>query len=40
MVNLKDALAAASETKELRIGWGILDQLVDIFVEQFRIRKQ
>ncbi|MES2653283.1 MAG: sn-glycerol-1-phosphate dehydrogenase [Bacteroidota bacterium] len=39
MASLKDALAAASETKELRIGWGILSQVVDVFTEQFPNRK-
>lgn len=35
MSKIKDALAAASETKALRIGWGILTQVPAIFVEQF-----
>lgn len=39
MANLQEALAAASETKDLRIGWNILDQVVDLFLEQFPNRK-
>lgn len=39
MSNLKDALAAASETKALRIGWGILNEVADLFNEQFPNQK-
>lgn len=39
MSNLADALAAASETKALRIGSGILDQVADLFTEQFPNQK-
>ncbi|MEJ5996381.1 sn-glycerol-1-phosphate dehydrogenase [Pedobacter sp. Du54] len=35
MSNLNDALAAASETKALRIGWGMIGQVADLFTEQF-----
>jgi glycerol-1-phosphate dehydrogenase [NAD(P)+] len=35
MLNINDALAAATETKALRIGWGILKEVADLFVEQF-----
>jgi glycerol-1-phosphate dehydrogenase [NAD(P)+] len=35
MSNLKDALAAASETKALRIGWGVLHEVAKLFAEQF-----
>jgi glycerol-1-phosphate dehydrogenase [NAD(P)+] len=35
MLNIKDALAAAIETKALRIGWGILKEVADLFNEQF-----
>jgi glycerol-1-phosphate dehydrogenase [NAD(P)+] len=39
MSNLNDALAAASETKALRIGWGILSQVAELFTEQFPNKK-
>lgn len=39
MGDLSDALAAASETKDLRIGWNILAQVVDVFNEQFPNKK-
>ncbi len=39
MSNLNDALAAASETKALRIGSGILSQVADLFTEQFPNQK-
>ncbi len=39
MSNLKHALAAASETKALRIGWGILSEVADLFNEQFPNQK-
>ncbi|MGF1924664.1 MAG: sn-glycerol-1-phosphate dehydrogenase [Bacteroidia bacterium] len=39
MPNLREALAAASETKDLRIGWNILAEVVDLLNEQFPNRK-
>ena len=39
MSKIKDALTAASETKALRIGWGILTQVPAIFIEQFPNKK-
>lgn len=39
MSKIKDALAAASETKALRIGWGILNQTAELFTEQFPNKK-
>jgi glycerol-1-phosphate dehydrogenase [NAD(P)+] len=35
MSKVEDALAAASETKALRIGKGLLDEVAELFLEQF-----
>ncbi len=39
MSNIKDALAAASETKALKIGWGSLADVAALFREQFPDKK-
>ncbi|HTM98376.1 MAG TPA: sn-glycerol-1-phosphate dehydrogenase [Pedobacter sp.] len=39
MSNVNDALAAASETKALKIGWGVLADVAILFSEQFPSKK-
>lgn len=39
MSKIQDALAAASETKALRIGTGIIGEVADLFVQQFPGKK-